>query len=104
MLKSTALWGKTAFRVNDSLKADTADIAVAVNHIAGTTKRWPGGTGARVRKRRRPMWQALLGFDLPLWAKFLFAFAVLLALFSGLFYVARRFGGGALGGTTGTRG
>jgi hypothetical protein len=50
------------------------------------------------------MWQALLGFDLPLWAKFLFAFAVLLALFSALFYPARRFGGGALGGPTGMRG
>ena len=50
------------------------------------------------------MWQAMLGFDVPLWVKFLVAFAVLLALFSGLFYVARRFGGGALGGSPGTRG
>jgi len=27
MVADTALWGKTAFRVNDSLKADAAEIA-----------------------------------------------------------------------------
>jgi len=50
------------------------------------------------------MWQTLLGFDPPLWAKFIFAFAVLLGLFSALFYVGRRFGSGALGSAPGLRG
>jgi hypothetical protein len=36
MVVVAVLWGKTAFRVNDSLKARTADFAVAVNHIAET--------------------------------------------------------------------
>src|SRR5262245_7262342 len=67
--------------------------------------RGPGGTGRAGREqRRRPMWQALLGFELPLPAKFILAFVVLLALFAALFWGLRRFGGSALGRSSGLRG
>src|SRR5262249_59021806 len=88
------LWGKTPFRVNDSLKAGAADFAVAVNHIAGTgfAAGWSGRAGRE--KRRRPMWQALFA-DWGLAVRGIVVFLLVILLMAGVFYGLRRFRGPA---------
>src|SRR5690348_11121024 len=50
------------------------------------------------------MWQAVLGFDLPIWVKFAVVFPLVLVLIWGFVYAVKRFGGSALGRATGPRG
>jgi hypothetical protein len=50
------------------------------------------------------MWQAVLGFDLPLWLKFIIVFPLVLVLIWAFVYGLKRFGGGALGRSVTPRG
>jgi hypothetical protein len=50
------------------------------------------------------MWQAVLGFDLPLWLKFIIVFPLVLLLIWAFVYGLKRFGGGALGRSITPRG
>src|SRR6185312_2663446 len=58
------------------------------------------GRGAR----RRPMYNALFGTEMPLAVRFVIAFVVVIALIAGLYYVVRRFGAGALDAAGAVRG
>ncbi len=50
------------------------------------------------------MWQAVLGFDLPLWLKFIIVFPLVLVLIWAFVYGLKRFGGSALGRSITPRG
>jgi len=47
MLKRRALWGKSSFRVKDSLKAGAAHFAAAVNHVVNRIAGWVIGRDGR---------------------------------------------------------
>jgi hypothetical protein len=69
-------WGKSWFRVKDSLKAGTADFAAAVNHIAGRVD----GTQGRGARAERTMFEALFGTEMPLALRFFVALIIVVVV------------------------
>src|SRR5689334_2867722 len=99
-LPNIGLVTEAAFGVNDSFMHGAANLAGAVNHVAGQCGT---GLGRGVEGGECHM-DTLFGTELSTPIKFAIAFPIILALLVGFIYAVRRFGVGALGGVVTTRG